>query len=151
MNSIEDLVTEIARVRQEIIASGNNGSEEIPWIRGWGYDEGKYTEKRSPNRYDLDRGSKDLPVFLVRSCEHIRCVNSKALEIAGITKATPDPPGGSIDRDENGEPTGVLSENARDLILPFMPEDTETEIVDALVDLGQLLISQGHCQFCFQH
>ena len=143
VNSIEDLVTEIARVRQEIIASGNNGSEEIPWIRGWGYDEGKYTEKRSPNRYDLDRGSKDLPVFLVRSCEHIRCVNSKALEIAGITKATPDPPGGSIDRDENGEPTGVLRENARDLILPFMPEDTETEIVDALVDLGQLLISQG--------
>ena len=143
VNSIEDLVGEIARVRQEIIASGNTGCEGIPWIRGWGYDEGKYAEKRSPNRYDLDRGSKDFPVFLVRSCEHIRCVNSKALEIAGITKDTPDPPGGSIDRDENGEPTGVLRENARDLVLPFMPEETETEIVDALVDLGQLLISQG--------
>ena len=170
VNSIEDLVGEIARVRQEIIDAGRSAGSidgggsagsidgggsagstdragasegEIPWIRGWGYDEGKYSEKRSPNRYDLDRGSADLPVFLVRSCEHIRCVNSKALEIAGITKDTPDPPGGSIDRDENGEPTGVLRENARDLVLPFMPEDTEEEIVDALTDLGQLLISQG--------
>lgn len=146
VNSIEDLVGEIARVRQEIIDADGAGACEgadIPWIRGWGYDEGKYSEKRSPNRYDLDRGSPDFPVFLVRSCEHIRCVNSKALEIAGITKDTPDPPGGSIDRDEQGEPTGVLRENARDLVLPFMPEDTEEEIVDALSDLGQLLISQG--------
>ena len=143
VNSIEDLVGEIARVRQELIDSGETADGKIPWIRGWGYDEGKYAEKRSPNRYDLDRGSKDFPVFLVRSCEHIRCVNSKALEIAGITKDTPDPPGGSIDRDEHGEPTGVLRENARDLVLPFMPEDTEEEIVDALSDLGQLLISQG--------
>ncbi len=143
VNSIEDLISEIARVRQEIIDSGEAEGTEIPWIRGWGYDEGKYAEKRSPNRYDLDRGSADFPVFLVRSCEHIRCVNSKALEIAGITKDTPDPPGGSIDRDENGEPTGVLRENARDLVLPFMPEDTDTEIVDALTDLGKLLISQG--------
>ena len=143
VNSIEDLIAEIARVRQEIIAAGNTEGEEIPWICGWGYDEGKYAEKRSPNRYDLDRGSEDYPVFLVRSCEHIRCVNSKALEIAGITKDTPNPPGGSIDRDENGEPTGVLRENARDLVLPFMPEETEVEVVDALVDLGQLLISQG--------
>ncbi|MBR0457574.1 MAG: amidohydrolase [Firmicutes bacterium] len=142
-NSIEELIAEIARVRQEIAAGSDADREELPWIRGWGYDEGKYAEKRSPNRYDLDRGSKDYPVFLVRSCEHIRCVNSKALEIAGITKDTPDPPGGSIDRDEKGEPTGVLRENARNLVLPFMPEETEAEIVDALVDLGQLLISQG--------
>ena len=148
VNSIEDLVAEIARVRRDImdvgyIHAGDMDGSATPWICGWGYDEGKYTEKRSPNRYDLDRGSEDLPVFLVRSCEHIRCVNSKALEIAGITKDTPDPPGGSIDRDENGEPTGILRENARDLVLPFMPEETEEEIVNALADLGQLLVSQG--------
>ena len=116
---------------------------DLPWICGWGYDEGKYEEKRSPNRYDLDLGCPDFPVFLVRSCEHIRCVNSKALEIAGITKDTPDPPGGSIDRDEQGAPTGILRENARDLVLPYMPVETEDELVSALTDLGDLLISQG--------
>lgn len=135
INSIEELVAEIARVAEETPEGG--------WIRGWGYDEGKYAEKRSPNRYDLDRGSRDKPVFLVRSCEHIRCVNSKALELAGITKDTPDPPGGSIDRDENGEPTGILRESARDLVLPFMPRETEEELLEALEDLGQLLLSQG--------
>ena len=127
----------------ERTAAGNAAEGGLPWICGWGYDEGKYEEKRSPSRYDLDQGCADLPVFLVRSCEHIRCVNSKALEIAGITKETPDPPGGSIDRDAQGEPTGVLRENARDLVLPYMPVETEEELISALTDLGDLLISQG--------
>ena len=74
------------------------------WIEGWGYDEGKLEEKRKPNRYDLDKGSLDIPVVMVRACQHIVSVNSKALEIARITKDTPDPPGGVIGRDENGEP-----------------------------------------------
>ena len=135
VNSIEDLIDEISEAAKT--------TEEGGWICGWGYDEGKYAEKRSPNRYDLDRGCADKPVFLVRSCEHIRCVNSKALEIAGITKDTPDPPGGKIDRDTDGEPTGVLRESARDLVIPFMPEETEEQLISALVDLGNLLSSQG--------
>lgn len=135
MHSIRELTGEIARAAEATPEGG--------WICGWGYDEGKYEEKRSPNRYDLDRGSADKPVLLVRCCEHIRCVNSKALQIVGITKDTPDPPGGSIDRDENGEPTGILRENARDLVLPFIPAKTEEETVDALVGLGRLLASQG--------
>ncbi|MBQ1472068.1 MAG: amidohydrolase [Eubacterium sp.] len=146
VNSIEDLKGEIRRVYEEMESDTDPLRPEDKaqqWIRGWGYDEGKYAEKRSPNRWDLDEASPDRPVFLVRSCEHIRCVNSKALEIAGITKDTPDPQGGEIERDANGEPTGVLKENARDLVLPFMPEETEEEMVDALVDLGDLLTSQG--------
>lgn len=135
INSIAELIDEIARVGKD--------KQEGDWIQGWGYDEGKFAEHRSPNRYDLDKGSGDLPVFLVRSCEHIRCVNSKALEIAGITRDTPDPQGGEIERDENGEPTGVLKENARDLVLPFMPKETEEDSVNALKDLGDLLTSQG--------
>ena len=141
VNSIEELAGEIARVRVEM--DEDDASSADSWICGWGYDEGKYAEGRSPNRYDLDKGCSDRPVFLVRSCEHIRCVNSRALEIAGITKDTPDPPGGAIDRDETGEPTGILRESARDLVHPFMPEETEEETVSALVDLGQLLLSQG--------
>ena len=144
INSIRQLSEAIARKAEEIHAEGDRADEDgLTWIRGWGYDEGKYEEKRSPNRYDLDRGCAELPVFLVRSCEHIRCVNSKALEIAGITRDTPDPPGGSIDRDERGEPTGILRENARDLVNPYMPVETEEELISALTDLGDLLISQG--------
>ncbi len=135
-------ITSIAQL-SEAIAERAKTAGEGEWICGWGYDEGKYSEKRSPNRYDLDKGSADKPVFLVRSCEHIRCVNSKALEIAGITKDTPDPQGGSIGRDENGEPNGILKENARDLVIPFMPEETEEEMVENLVELGKLLSSQG--------
>lgn len=144
INSIRQLSEAIAQKAEEIRAAQGSAAEGgLPWICGWGYDEGKYEEKRSPNRYDLDQGCADLPVFLVRSCEHIRCVNSKALEIAGITKDTPDPPGGSIDRDAQGEPTGVLRENARDLVIPYMPVETEEELISALTDLGDLLISQG--------
>ncbi len=135
VNSIQELIQEIARVRSEKPEGG--------WIKGWGYDEGKFAEHRSPNRYDLDKGSSDFPVFLTRSCEHIRCVNSKALELAGITRDTPDPQGGEIERDEHGEPTGVLKENARDLVLPFMPPETKESTVASLIDLGDLLTSQG--------
>ena len=153
INSIRQLSQAIAQAAEDLRTTEDARTTEVPraaesgaglpWICGWGYDEGKYEEKRSPNRYDLDEGCADLPVFLVRSCEHIRCVNSKALEIAGITRDTPDPPGGSIDRDEQGEPTGILRENARDLVLPYMPAETEEDLISALTDLGELLTSQG--------
>lgn len=135
INSIKDLISAISEAAEEI--------KQGEWILGWGYDEGKYEERRFPYRYDLDKAAPSNPVLLVRSCEHIRCVNSKALEIAGITKNTEDPPGGKIGRDENGEPNGILMENARNLVIPFMPEKTEQDRIDALVDLGKLLTSQG--------
>lgn len=135
VNSLDDLIGEISRVRAE--------QEAGQWIQGWGYDEGKLAEKRSPSRYDLDKGCSDSPVIIFRTCGHVNCVNSKALELAGITKDTPDPQGGEIDRDENGEPTGVLRENARTLVTPLIPSTTEAEKIDEIVDLGKLLASQG--------
>ena len=118
VNSIEDLVQAI-RERRE-----SQGPDR--WVEGWGYDEQSLLEKRSPNRHDLDRGCSDAPVCLMRTCAHIRCVNSRALEMAGIDRNTPDPPGGEIERDENGDPTGVLKENARNLmsgLIPTVPEE----------------------------
>ena len=135
VNSIAELTAAVAEFR-----SRQDGEQ---WIQGWGYDEGKFAEKRSPNRYDLDAGSPDAPVSILRTCGHIRCVNSRALEIAGITKDTPDPEGGEIERDEHGEPTGVLKENARNLITPFIPEDDFNSKVKNLTALGELLASQG--------
>ncbi|MCQ2551164.1 MAG: amidohydrolase [Clostridia bacterium] len=132
VNSIEELVSEISKV-----------ADEKEWIQGWGYDEGKLAEKRSPNRYDLDRGCKHRPVSIIRSCEHIRCVNSKALEMAGIDENTLDPEGGEIERDERGIPTGVLKESARNLVNPFMPKKDDEEILEDLLNLGRLFNSQG--------
>ena len=137
VNSISDISAEIRKVRETLPPDSGH------WIEGWGYDEGKLAEHRSPNRYDLDAGCSDLPVSILRTCGHIRCVNSKALELAGIDRNTPDPPGGEIERDENGEPTGVLKENARNLIVSIMPTATKEEIVSQVCDLGQLLLSQG--------
>lgn len=110
---------------------------------GWGYDEGKLAEKRSIVRIDLDRVSTELPVVVMRTCAHIISVNSKALEIAGITKDTPNPPGGEIDRDETGEPTGILRENAKNLVLKHIKPDTEQEIIEKLLKLSQTLSSYG--------
>lgn len=82
------------------------------WVRGWGYNHQKLAESRHPTREDLDRVSQEHPVIVVRTCNHISAVNSRALEVLGITRDTPDPEGGTIVRDENGEPTGVLKETA---------------------------------------
>lgn len=135
VSSIEDLISVI---REE--AKTKTPGE---WIQGWGYDEEKFAEHRAPNRWDLDRASTEHPIELLRSCSHVRSVNSKALELAGITRDTPDPPGGEIDRDENGEPTGILRENARHPIAEILPVKSVEQQVQGLVELGGLLLSQG--------
>ena len=134
-NSIEDLIKHIKK-RREKQGTGK-------WIEGWGYDEGKLKENRSPNRYDLDKAVTDSPVALTRTCLHIMAVNSKALELAGINRNTPDPIGGQIDRDENGEPTGILRENAKELVTKIMPSNTIKDNASNVADLGKLLLSHG--------
>ena len=141
ITSIDQLIKAVRKARREMGSPDASCSQQ--WIQGWGFDEGKLAEKRTPNRYDLDKGASDVPVSIVRACQHIRVVNSRALEICGIDADTPDPEGGQIDRDENGEPTGVLRENARLLVPPFIPAADEQETAGMIADLGKLLASQG--------
>jgi hypothetical protein len=82
------------------------------WITGRGWDHTLWPERRFPTRYDLDAVSKDHPMIFGRVDGHVAVANSKALEIANITRSTPDPQGGEIERDEKGEPTGMLKEGA---------------------------------------
>lgn len=133
--SIEDLIDAIKARRAQ--------QEEGQWIEGWGYDEGKLAEGRAPNRYDLDKGCSDSPVIVQRSCTHICSINTKGLELAGITADTPDPEGGKIGRDENGEPDGILYENATNLALRLVPAPTLDGMADNLVNLGEIMLSQG--------
>ncbi len=101
------------------------------WILGRGWDDSKWEERRFIEKSDLDPLSADTPMSLTRVCGHMITLNSNALEIAGITKDTPDPPGGQVDKGEDGEPTGVLRD-ARQLIQPFIPPQTHELALEGL-------------------
>jgi len=87
-----------------------------PWIIGFMWDSSYWNDKRLPNRASLDRVFPDRPVLLFHAEGHYTWVNSKALENAGITRDTQNPAYGSIEKDENGEPTGILIEGASELV-----------------------------------
>jgi predicted amidohydrolase YtcJ len=136
------LVHSIAELKEEIrnVCMSNKLDN---WIEGWGYDEGKLLEERSPTRWDLDDAATDIPIIITRTCTHIAVVNSKALELAGITKDTPDPQGGKIDRDINGEPTGILRENAKELVQRVIPAKSLEENAASLAQLSPMLLAHG--------
>jgi len=94
------------------------------WIVGRGWDDTKWVEQRMPTRQDLDPVSGDHPGIFIRADGHMLVANTAALRIAGITKATPDPAGGRIDRDPNGEPNGDLRESAQGLVRRKVPAPT---------------------------
>jgi len=102
------------------------------WIRGRGYEDTRLPPNYALTRHDLDQVSPNHPVYLERVCGHVIVVNSRALVLAGITRETPDPPGGEIDRDADGKPTGVLRETARDLIRDILPIPTQKELEAAI-------------------
>lgn len=113
------------------------------WIQGMGYNEALLAEGRHLNKHDLDQASTAHPIFLVRSCGHVAVVNQRAMELAGITAETPDPPGGVILRDEQGEPTGVLQETAMTLAQHLIPEPTLEDKITAVQATSDYLLSLG--------
>ena len=119
--------------------------EDGTWIKGAAWNELAWGEGAAkPTRKDLDAISTTKPIFAKRLCCHVIVANSKALEIAGITKDTPDPDGGIIGRFEDGEPDGLLYENsAMDLIEKVYPPMTEDELIESIVGIGKYLNSVG--------
>lgn len=113
------------------------------WITGMGYNEALLEEGRHVTRYDLDKASLDHPMFLIRSCGHVAVANSRALALAGVTSETPDPPGGVIVREADGEPTGILQETAMTLAQHLIPEPTDTEKIAAVQAASAYLLSLG--------
>src|SRR5215211_3575258 len=113
------------------------------WVVGRGYDDARLAEGRHPTRADLDVVAPDHPVMLIRMCHHIGVANSAALRLAGITRDTPDPDDGLFDRDEHGEPTGVLREGALAAVRAVMPEPDEDAMMTALEAGGREFLRQG--------
>jgi hypothetical protein len=111
----------IAEVQQKLRGYVAENPEK-PWILGGRWDHEKFAEKRLPNRWDLDVAVKGKPVFLIRVCGHIGVANTKALQLAGITRETLVD-GGKVDLDNvSGEPNGVLRENALNLVWRILPK-----------------------------
>jgi predicted amidohydrolase YtcJ len=119
------------------------------WISGWGWDRGFLAECKDrpdiwPNRSDIDAASPDNPVAYTDFSGHVCLLNSKALEMAGIDKNTPNPDNGIIQKDAAGEPTGILFEMTM-RVRGLMPLPTEEErkagIFNAMAELNSLGIT----------
>lgn len=102
------------------------------WITGRGWDQNDWAETRFPHHAALSAISTKHPVLLSRVDGHAVLVNGAALKAAGIDRDTPDPEGGRIERDEAGEPTGVLIDNAIDLVSKVIPEASREQLREAI-------------------
>lgn len=137
-SSLKDMKNAI----REYIESRNLRENE--WVRGRGWNHDYFTdENRFPNRYDLDEISTDYPICIIRACGHTCVVNSKALELIGITKDTMQVEGGQFDIDENGEPLGIFRENALNMVYDNIPVPSKEEIKDMIREACSSLNSYG--------
>jgi predicted amidohydrolase YtcJ len=112
------------------------------WITGYGWDEAHFTEKRVPTRRDLDEAAPRNPVVLIRAGSHSVVGNSAAFRLAGINATTPEPAGGLIERNAEGDPTGVIRER-NDLLLRLVPEDSFAQMKDSYISSLRGLLQLG--------
>ena len=125
-----------ARVQKKV-----EQSKAGEWILGSGWDETLWPVKVTPTRWDLDEVSNGHPVFLVRIDGHIAVANTRALQLSSVNLASRDPQGGHIDRNQTGEPTGILRETAQGAVLGVIPKPTHDQrrqgLELALADLSE--------------
>jgi len=126
------------RVR-DMLAKVPSGS----WIQGRGWDQNLYPDQQFPTRAALDAVAPNMPVYLRRVDGHAAWANSEALRRAKITRDTPDPPGGKILKDAQGEPTGILIDRAEELVENAIGLPSEAEVEQAILRAQDLLVSQG--------
>lgn len=136
---------EILKKRAEEVGPGN-------WVRGAGCDdealEEVAREGRRITRWDIDEACPDNPVVIIMWDGHTCLINSNAMKLAGITRDTPNPVGGEILRDENGEPTGLLQEaTALQLAFKAMPRATVKELKENLIAGQKLMNSMGYTSY----
>ena len=138
-NTLEDF---LARVRERVAQT-----ERGKWITGRGWIETFWKPPQFPTRSELDKIAPDDPVFLIRADGHASVANSAALKIARIDKNTPNPFGGEILKDKtSSEPTGMLLDNAQDLVAKNIPKSTEVEREQALLRGIDREIGLGWCE-----
>ena len=135
ITKIDDVVKRVA----EKVATAKGGE----WIRGSGWDEGKLAERRYVLASDLDKVAPNNPVWLEHTTGHYGVANSYALKLAEVRKVTPDPPAGTIDRDVQGNPTGVMKEAAQGLVTRLVPPFTRDQQRQGLVKMIEDFNKEG--------
>ncbi|WP_234999040.1 amidohydrolase [Ruegeria sp. AU67] len=135
-------VTDIPSLQETLnnwIAGNSEMVDKVQLIVGFGYDQSQLRELRHPTREDLDEVSTDIPIIIVHQSGHFGVANSKALEQTNVGADTPDPAGGIIRRQLDGEPDGVLEENAFFMVLTNLLSGLGEEGLRAFADAGPKL------------
>jgi predicted amidohydrolase YtcJ len=129
----------VARVKVKIA-----GAKPGEWVTGSGWDEGKLAERRYVTATDLDAVAPNNPIWLTHTTGHYGVANSVALKLAHITAATAEPKAGTIDRDSQGNPTGVLKEeSAMKPVTSLIPPVTPEQMRQGIVHIQEVLHSEG--------
>ncbi len=134
-------IDEVIERTKSFLKSSDLGEND--WIKGRGWNQDLFKDKRFLDRYDLDRISTKNPIYMTRVCGHVIAVNSKALEIMGVSKNTPQIEGGQFDVDEKGDPTGIFRENARDYIFNCVPSPKKEDIKRMILEATDAYAAQG--------
>jgi len=113
------------------------------WIVGTGWDQGKLAEQRNITKLDLDAVSPNNPVWLGHTSGHYGVANSAALRLARVTVETPDIDGGHIERFATGDPTGILTDNAQELIYEKIPPHSVDRFVEGIATTAPKLNAVG--------
>jgi len=114
------------------------------WVEGYGWWQENWADRQFPTAYDLDALVPHHPVFLRARSGHAAWVNSLALRLCGIDRDTPDPDGGQLERDDDGNPTGILYEwSALALVSDHIPEKTPDQLANQMKNTQALLLSLG--------
>ncbi len=143
LTGASDLREALARVKEWAKGLPKDG-----WLIGSGWYNDAWPDRAFPTRQRLDQTSAGRPAYLRRKDGHSAWVSSAALRAAGIERGTPDPSGGHIDRDDKGEPTGILRETAMQLVSQLLPHPREAALDGAMArvlnDLARLGVTSVH-------
>ena len=132
-STLQEALQRIVTYAEQLQKSPQSSRSE-QWLQGRGWAQDSWQQPTFPTAAHLDQIIPNMPVYLRHKSGHAAWANTKTLNIAGITSATPDPPGGQIQRDAAGRPTGILFEDAMLLVKEKLPKPTISEISSAMLD-----------------
>lgn len=138
-----DFLREKAALKELDTVKKPKADEKVEWIFGRGWNQNNWANQEMPDRYLLDKVSLTTPLVLTRVCGHVAVVNSKALELLGLSKKVKFVDGGKIEVDENGIPNGVFSENALNMLYKFSERMSVDVIKKKILAASQKAIEAG--------